>query len=116
MSSDDISILPRLLMKELNILDVYQINIQQHILFMFKVKNSITPRVFNQVFSLVDHLYPTRFSDNSFKICDFNLKLTRCAIGVRGPTIWNKFLTESDKCCTSIDVFKKNQRKNSKFF
>ena len=73
---------------------------------MLKVKNSITPRVFSQVFSLIDHLYPTRFFDNSFKICDFNLKLTRFAIGFRGPTIWNKFLTESEKYYTSIDIFK----------
>ena len=54
-------------MKELNILNVYKINIL-HLLFMFKVKNSITPRVFNQVFSLINHLYPTKFSDNSFKM------------------------------------------------
>ena len=68
MSSDDISIPSRLLMKELNIFNVYQINILQHLLFMFKVKNSITPRLFNQVFSLINHLYPTKFSDNSFKM------------------------------------------------
>ena len=43
-------------MKELNILNVYQINILQHLLFMFRVKNSTTPRVFNQVFSLIDHI------------------------------------------------------------
>ena len=73
---------------------------------MFKVKNSIIPRVFNQAFSLIDHLYPTRFSDNSFKICDFNLKLTRFEIGFRGPRIWNKFLTQSEKYYTSIDEFK----------
>ena len=73
MFSDHISSPSRLLMKELNILNVYQINILQHLLFMFKVKNSITLRVFNQVFSLIDHLCPTRFSDNSFKIFDFNL-------------------------------------------
>ena len=65
-------------MKELNILNVYQINILQPLLFMFEVKNSIVPRVLNQAFSLIDHLYPTKFSDNSFKICDFNLKLTFC--------------------------------------
>ena len=65
-------------MKELNILIVYQINILQPLLFMFEVKNSIVPRVLNQAFSLIDHLYPTKFSDNSFKICDFNLKLTFC--------------------------------------
>ena len=106
MSSDGISIPSRLSMKELNILNAYQINILQHLLFMFKVKNSITPRVFKQAFSLIDHLYQTRFSDNDFKICDFNLKLTRFAIGFRGPTIWNKFLTQSKKCHTSIDEFK----------
>ena len=48
-------------MKELNILNVYQMNIQ-HLLFMFKVKSSLIPRAFNQVFSLIDHIYPTRFS------------------------------------------------------
>ena len=72
MSSDDISIKSRLLMKELNILNVDQIKIIQHLLFMFKVKNNIIPRAFNQVFSIIDHLHPTRFSDNSFKICDLN--------------------------------------------
>ena len=106
MSSDGISIPSRLLMKELNISNVYQINIIQHLLFIFKVKSSITSRVFNQAFSLIDHLYPTRFSDNSLKIRDFNLKLTRFAIGFRGLIIWNKFLTQSEKCYTSIDEFK----------
>ena len=41
MSSDGISIPSGLLMKELNILTVYQVNILQHLLFTFKVKNSI---------------------------------------------------------------------------
>ena len=50
MSSDGISIPSRFLMKELNLLSVYQINILQRLLFMFKVKNSITPRVFNEAF------------------------------------------------------------------
>ena len=74
---------------ERNILNLYQTNILQHLLFMFKVKKSITPRVFNQAFSLIDHLYPTRFSNNSFKTRDFNLKLTRFEIDSRGSTIWN---------------------------
>ena len=74
LSSDGISIPSRLLMKELNILNVYQISILQHLLLMFKVKSSITPRVFNQRFSLIDLLYPVKFADNIFKIPDFNLK------------------------------------------
>ena len=59
MFSDDTSISLGLLVKESSISNVYQINILQHLLFMFKVKSSITPRVFNEVFSLIDHLYPT---------------------------------------------------------
>ena len=47
MCSDDLFIPSRLLMKELKILNVYQINILRHLLFMFKVKSSIIPRVFN---------------------------------------------------------------------
>ena len=77
---------------------------------MFKVKNNITPEVLKQVFSLIDYLYPTRFSDNRIKICDFILKLTRFAIGFRGPTTWNKFLTESEKCYTSIGLFEKKMK------
>ena len=77
--------------------------ILQHLLFLLKVTNSINPIAFNQIFSTIqhlslNHLYPTRFSDNSFKICDFSLKLTRFAIGL---TIWNKFLTQSENSYTS---------------
>ena len=73
---------------------------------MSKVINSLIPRAFNKVFSLIDLLYPTRFSNKNFKICDFNLNLTRFAISFRGSTIWNKFLTDNEKSYTSIDVFK----------
>ena len=73
---------------------------------MFKVKSSIISRAFNQVFSLIDHIYLTRFSDNNFKICDFNLKMTRFAIGFKGQTIRNKFPTETEMSYTSIALFK----------
>ena len=117
MSSDDISVPLRLLMKEINILNVYQINVIKHLLFMFKVKNSITLSALNQVFSLINHLYSTRFPDNSFKICDFNLKLVCFVIGFRGPTIWNKFLMKNEKSYTSIDVFRnKIKEKNLNLF
>ena len=115
MSSDDISIPSRFLMKELNILNVYQTNILQHLLFMFRVKNSKTFRVFNQLFSLIDHLYPTRFFVAVLKR-DFNLKLTRFPIVFRGPTIWNNFFTESEKCYSSIDVFKNKMKEKILYF
>ena len=93
-------------MKELKILNVYQINILQHLLFMFKVKSNIISRTFNQAFSLIDHIYPTRFSDTGFKICVLNLKLTRFVIVFRSQTMRNRFLMEIEKSYTSIVVFK----------
>ena len=60
--------------------------------FLFK------PPRFNQVYSLIGHLYPRTFSNNSFK--------TRFAIGFRGTTMWIKCLTEGEKSYTSIAVFK----------
>ena len=45
------------------------------------------------------------FSDSSFKICDFNLKLKHLTIGFRGPTIWNKFLRGTEKSYTIIAIF-----------
>ena len=106
MTCDAISIPSKLSMKESNIFNAYQTNILQHLLYMFKVKNSITRRIFHQVFLLIDHLYLARFVDNSLKIWYFNIELTRFGIGLRVSTIWNKFLTESEKYYTRIDVFK----------
>ena len=73
---------------------------------MFNIKTSQFARAFNQVFSLIDHKNPTRFSDISFKICDFNLKLICFATGFRGPAIRNIFFTESEKSYTCIALFK----------
>ena len=105
MSADDFSISLRLLMKEMNILNVYQINIIQHVLYVQSQKQhnfqSIQPSIF-----INRSLYLTRFSDNNFKICDFNLKMTRFAIGFKGPTIRNKFPTETEMSYTSIALFK----------
>ena len=116
--SDDISIPSRLLMKELSILDIYQTYtiLYKHSSFMFKVKSIIIPRAFKQVFSSTDHLNPTRFSDNSFKISDFNLKLTCFAIDFRGPTIGNNFFMESEKSYNSIDVFKNKIKEKILYF
>ena len=83
-----------------------------------------------------DHIYPTKVSANSFKICDLNSKLICFAIGfinsfmtevpyfqrksmdwflydrdlrherVAGPTIWNRFLTEGETAHTNIVLFR----------
>ena len=68
---DEISISLMLLMK-LNILNVYQTNIPKNLFFIFKVQNSIIPRALNQVFVLIDHIYPK----------DFLITVSKCVISI----------------------------------
>ena len=58
----------RPLMKKLKSLNVYQINMYQVILFMYKVKMGTIPKIFNSNFTSVEHSYNTRFSLNSFQL------------------------------------------------
>ena len=93
----------RPLLKEMKALNVYQINLIQILKFMRKTKYGINPRIFLPKFSEVDHQNPTRFSQNSFYYKRSACKTTRFAITLRGPTIWNNFLSQHKKsiliCC-----------------
>ena len=57
----------RPLLRSLNALNIYQINIYQHANFMYKFKHSQTPSIFNNVFEKSDHKYPTQFSEINYK-------------------------------------------------
>ena len=56
------------LMKEFNILNIYQLNIYQTLNFMFKTKQNTTPTIFQQRFRTINHKYPTKFSANNLLI------------------------------------------------
>ena len=96
----------RPLMKELKALNVYQINVYQIISFMYKVKRGSIPKIFNNNFSSVDHSYSTRFSLNSFQL-PRSLKTSKFSIILRGPKLWNNFLTDNEKNNLSIFAFKR---------
>ena len=53
---------PRPLLQSLNALNVYQINLSQHLNFMYKFKNKQTPKIFNDIIDTPVHQYPTKFS------------------------------------------------------
>ena len=93
------------LMKSLNILNVYQINILQHLLLMFKVKHSLIPDIFQKKFHQIDHKYPTGYSRNNYQVpqnkATYFFRLTR-----RGPYIWNNFLGNEEKDIPCISSFK----------
>ena len=64
---------------------------------MHKTKYGINPRIFYPKFREVDHQYPTRFSQNSFYYRTSGCKTISVAITLRGPTIWNSFLSHHEK-------------------
>ena len=65
------------LLKNLNALNVYQINIYQHLGFMNKFNNSETPKVFNNIIKRPEHRYPTNFSSLNFSLKSYSLNNTK---------------------------------------
>ena len=101
----------RELFKESNILNVFQLNIYQILIFMFKVKNDKIPITFKQYFSEVHHKYKTRQSDTNFKIPKKFAKQTAFRISYRGCYLWNNFLSVKEKKISSLNSFKNNIKK-----
>ena len=60
---------------------------------MYKFKNKQTPKIFNDIIDTPVHQYPTKFSKVNFSVKRFALRSTNYLISVRGPEIWNDFLT-----------------------
>ena len=92
-------------MRDMNVLNVYQINVFQTLRFMYKTKYNLNPRVFDDMFNEIHHIYATRFSRNNFEQPRTITKTTSFAISSRGPKIWNSYLQESEKMILSLPLF-----------
>ena len=113
----------RPLVKEMKALNVYQINLIQTLKSMHKIKYGINPRIFLPKFREVDHQYPTRFSQNNSYYKRSACKTTSFAITLRGPTIWNNFLSQHEKSIPHLLSFLKqikfkllNSNKETEFY
>ena len=95
----------RPLLRSLNVLNVYHINLYQHLNFMYKFRNKQTPKIFNDITNTPLHQYPTKFSKANFSVKRFALRTTKYSILVREPEIWNKFLTNEEKSMDSYALF-----------
>ena len=95
------------LLRSLNALNVYQINLYQHLAFIYKLNKNKAPLAFNELIKKPFHKYPTKFSENCFSLKAISLKSTKYCISFRGPKIWNKFLTKEEKELQSFSIFKK---------
>ena len=94
----------------LNVLNVYQINIFQSVQFIHKIKSKNVPHIFLKLFSVACHAYPTTFSLINFSLPRTFLKTTRFAISARGPVIWNNCLSKNEKEKEDFLLFKQRAK------
>ena len=104
----------RPLLRSLSALNVYQINLYQHLNFMYKLNNKQTPRTFRDLIEKPIHQYPTQFSKISFNLKEFFLGTTKYSISYRGTKVWKIFFKNEEKEMQSY--FLLLSRTKSKFF
>ena len=95
----------RPLLRKINALNVYQINLYQHLNFMHKFNNQETPRIFNDLIKKLVHKYPTNFSKSNFCLKNVSLNSTKYSISFRGPKLWNEILHKEEKELESYPLF-----------
>ena len=72
---------------------------------MYKFQKNLVLVIFNMAFEKPTHKYPKQFSETNFKFKKYSLTGTKYSISVRGPKIWNEFLTNEEKEIQSHSAF-----------
>ena len=95
------------LMLDMNALNVYQINIYQNLILLYKAHTDTAPSIFCNKFSNVNHNYLTSSKNSgNYTILKSTMKLTNFAISRRGPILWNTVLDATLKEIQSLPLFK----------
>ena len=84
------------------ILNVYKLNIVNVATFMLKVTTKTAPNIFLSRFQKPSHSYPARFSELNYVQPTHNIKTSKYSISIRGPYIWNSFLSFEEKQITTM--------------
>ena len=95
------------LLKNLNALNVHQINLYQNLTFTQRIKIGNILEVFHETIKKPNHKYPTNFSNLNYSIKKYSLKSTKYFIWYRGPTLWNTIFDKSDNEIESHLLFEK---------
>ena len=85
-------------------LNVYKLNVVNVATFTYKVNSKTAPNIFLSRFQKPSHSYPTRFS--VYVQPTHNIKTSKYSISIRGPYIWNSFLSSEEKQITTMHKFK----------
>ena len=73
---------------------------------MHQISTKFSTSVFLSKFQKPSHLYPTRFSNVNYTKPTCKLNKYKFSILVRGPYLWNEFLTQTEKEIESTSSFK----------
>ena len=92
-------------MRDMNALNVYQINIFQFLKCLYKARHNLNRRVFNNAFTEIHHRYPTMFSRSNFKQPKIITKATSFVISSRKSKILNNYLHEFEKTILFSPLF-----------
>ena len=93
------------LMQKLGILNVYQLNIYNILLLVYKSMHGLSPTSFATKFSKIQHKYQTRNTSKSLQVPPGKLMVSRFSVGNRGPLIWNKFVDRNINEFNSLHQF-----------
>ena len=97
------------IMHKLGILNVFKLNIFQTLVFMFKVRKGMSPKVFIDEFKKINHKYPTRHSKDCFSLPKIKSSFGKFSMSYRGPYLWNSFVKQHSVLRdekTSLESFK----------
>ena len=98
----------RELMFKMKVLNIYKLNIYQVLTFMFKIKTNTALLIFRTQFKEIQHIYPTRFSKNSFIENQLVYSQTKFSVSSRGPRLWNNILDQQQKSIDHETIFKES--------
>ena len=95
------------LMLDMNALNVYQTNIYQSLILLYKAHTGAAPLIFFNKFSKINHNYRTSAKNSrNYSICKSKMKLTNFEISRRGPILWNTDFRCSTKRNRILTTFK----------
>ena len=82
------------LLKRLNALNIYQLNINNSLLFMHKVRNNNIPNIFKKSFKITVNKYNTKSANKTFYKPLFRTKYNQFSMTYRGPHLWNSLVAD----------------------
>ena len=95
-------------MKKLKALNVFELNIMQNLIFVFKYKMNLLPPIFANFFEIHSskkHNLRSNYLEN-FILPPKKSKLTENTVSYRGPKLWNSLIESEIQNAMNINIFR----------